>query len=559
MSLLSGKVRERLEALGIKFASELPGRIRELRSAVFTALANPTDPKSVETARSLAHKLAGSGSTFGFQDVSTTARKIENRIARLSSAEEVKEGDGVDTPDRKEVSELLDDLNAAAEKPEQSRKLSLPDSELMEEVAPGAEGYRARLVLLWLPDETTADDLYAQLGFFGFPVEKISGTDTIEQRLTGERQVIAIIDVSVVEQSTGCAQTLSGLKESHSDELSMMFVSGSDNFDVRLSAVRWGGDAFFAAPFEISGMIDATESLASRNEAPPYHVLIVDDDHDHVSYLALTLQKAGMVTSLATDPRRVFKILVEEKPEIILLDMYMPEANGVELAKVIRQQESYVGIPIVFISVETDPQKQFQAISQGGDDFISKPVDPIVLVNTVRIRAERTRRMRFFMERDSLTGLLNHSNLREKMSLELQRAERMENGMCFAMIDLDHFKWVNDTYGHLTGDRVLKSLAKLLQERLRRTDTIGRYGGEEFGVILFDTNAHNAERIMGELRDSFSRVHHLAGDREFYVTLSCGIASYPTYRTVNELTEAADAALYEAKESGRNVVVTAKG
>jgi diguanylate cyclase (GGDEF)-like protein len=165
--------------------------------------------------------------------------------------------------------------------------------------------------------------------------------------------------------------------------------------------------------------------------------------------------------------------------------------------------------------------------------------------------------MRFFMERDSLTGLLNHSNLREKLADELQRAERRGQSLCFAMIDIDNFKAVNDTYGHLTGDRVLKSLARLLQERLRRTDVIGRYGGEEFGIILFDTTGTDAARIMGEVRESFSRVRQQAGERDFYVTFSCGIARFPACRSVNELTEAADGALYEAKEAGRNLVVTA--
>lgn len=548
MSLLSGKVRERLDALSAKFAQELPDRTKDLREKVTRAMSNPRDPEQRNAARSAAHRLAGSGSTFGFKDVSAAARKLENRLIALSTGE--------DPPDGEELSSILTELESAADKPQSSTKLSVPESAGMEEVSTSTS-YGQRVVLLWLRNESTAEDLYNQLGFFGFPVERVSDYHSITTHLEGEHQVIAIIDAEVILGNSECAKMFPRLKEENRDRLSMVFISDVDSFEVRLAAVRCGGDAFFASPLDISRLIDTTESLASRNEAAPYHVLIVEDDPDQVSYLALTLQKAGMVTSVAMEPHNVFEILVEEKPELILMDMYMPGANGVELAKVIRQQEAYVGIPIVFLSVETDPVKQFQAISQGGDDFISKPVDPIALVNAVRVRAERIRNMRFFMERDSLTGLLNHSNLREKLSQELQRAGRMENGLCFAMIDLDHFKSVNDTYGHLTGDRVLKSLARLLQERLRRTDVIGRYGGEEFGVILFDTSAANAARILGEVRESFSGVRQLADGREFYVTLSCGVAGFPTYRSVNELTEAADAALYEAKEAGRNLVVTA--
>jgi diguanylate cyclase (GGDEF)-like protein len=548
MSLLSGKVRERMEELSIKFARQLPDKVRELRAAVSRAQASAKRDENLEDVRGLAHKLAGSGSTFGFKDVSAVARRIEHHAGALL------EGSGPED----DLGTLMSELETAAQKPQASTKISLLESATMEEVEPSEDGYRERLVLLWLTDEATRNDLYHQLGFFGFPVECIDGPKTIEASVGGDQQVIVIIDVNVIRDDDECRRMLPQLKDSYSDRLSIIFVSEADTYDVRLSAVRFGGDAFFASPLDISQLIDATESLASRNEARPYHVLVVDDDPDQVSYLALTLQKAGMLTAVATDPRNVFEILVEEKPELILMDMYMPGATGVELAKLIRQQEAYVGIPIIFLSVETDPLKQFRAISQGGDDFISKPVDPIALVNAVRIRAERTRSMRFFMERDSLTGLLNHSNLREKLGQELQRAERMGHSLCFAMIDLDNFKSVNDTYGHLTGDRVLKSLARLLQERLRRTDVIGRYGGEEFGVILFDTTARDAARIMGEIRETFSQVRQQAGDRDFYVTLSCGIAGFPAYGTMNELTEAADSALYEAKEAGRDLVVAAR-
>ncbi|MFP4374855.1 MAG: diguanylate cyclase [Spirochaetaceae bacterium] len=549
MSLLSGKVRERLEQLSLKFAGQLPDRVRELRAAVSRVRANSESADNLEQVRGLAHRLAGSGSTFGFKDVSAVARRIEHRARTLLAGE--------NPGDEEELETLVDELEAAAGKPQTSTKISLPESATMEEVGPSEDGYRERIVLLWLTDEATTDDLFHQLGFFGFPVERIDGPKAIEARLDRDQQVIVIIDVNMIRDDDEGRRLLPQLKDAHSDCLSIIFVSQSDTYEVRLGAVRFGGDAFFASPLEISQLIDAVESLAARNEARPYHVLIVDDDPDQVSYLALTLQKAGMLTAVATDPRNVFEILVEEKPELILMDMYMPGATGVELAKLIRQQEAYVGIPIIFISSETDPLKQFRAISQGGDDFISKPVDPIALVNAVRIRAERSRSMRFFMERDSLTGLLNHSNLREKLGQELQRAGRMGSSLCLAMIDLDNFKSVNDTYGHLTGDRVLKSLARLLQERLRRTDIIGRYGGEEFAVILFDTTTADAARIMAEIRESFSHVRQQAGEHEFYVTLSCGIAGFPAHGTMNELTEAADTALYEAKEAGRNLVVTA--
>jgi diguanylate cyclase (GGDEF)-like protein len=222
----------------------------------------------------------------------------------------------------------------------------------------------------------------------------------------------------------------------------------------------------------------------------------------------------------------------------------------------IRQQEAFVGVPIVFLSVETDEDKQFEAVSRGGDGFLCKPIRPHHLITAVSNRVERTRSMRFFMERDSLTGLLNHTHLMESLSTEVQRAERVGRPVCFAMIDIDHFKNVNDSYGHLTGDRVLKSLSRLLFDRLRKTDVIGRYGGEEFGIVMFNVDTENATRILNSIREDFSTIQHETGERRFTVTFSGGIASFPAYDGPGPISEAADKALYVAKEKGRNRIVS---
>jgi len=127
----------------------------------------------------------------------------------------------------------------------------------------------------------------------------------------------------------------------------------------------------------------------------------------------------------------------------------------------------------------------------------------------------------------------------------------------YAILDIDKFKLVNDTYGHPTGDRVIKSLSRLLQQRLRKVDIVGRVGGEEFAVILVDTDAENATRILNEMREHFMALVFYSGDIEFHSAFSCGVASFADYDTAQELNEAADRALYAAKEGGRNQVVLA--
>jgi len=217
--------------------------------------------------------------------------------------------------------------------------------------------------------------------------------------------------------------------------------------------------------------------------------------------------------------------------------------------------DTYVSIPIVYLSGETDIKKQMSAMRMGGDDFLTKPIEAAHLISSVCTRAERMRIIRSHMDRDSLTSLLNHTKTREQLDIAMDRARRHGGSLSFAMIDIDHFKEVNDVYGHPTGDRVIMSLARLLQQRLRKTDVVGRYGGEEFAVIMTDTGASNAAKVLDVIRISFSRIRNMADGREFSVTFSCGIASFSGHGDAALLTSAADNALYEAKRGGRNRIV----
>jgi len=239
------------------------------------------------------------------------------------------------------------------------------------------------------------------------------------------------------------------------------------------------------------------------------------------------------------------------------MDIYMPGCTGTELAAVIRQQEKFVGIPVVFLSVETDVGRQLAALRQGGDDFLTKPIAAGHLISSVATRAQRARILRSQMVKDSLTGVLNHSRLTDQLQIEVARARRQSTRLAYAMIDIDHFKAVNDRHGHPTGDRVILSLARLLQKRLRKTDIIGRYGGDEFAVILPDADGPTAAKIISEICRGFSQIRHKSERGDFNVTFSAGIATLLESGDAATLNETADRSLYEAKHRGRNQVVLA--
>jgi len=287
--------------------------------------------------------------------------------------------------------------------------------------------------------------------------------------------------------------------------------------------------------------------------------LIVDDSQTILAYHATILEQAGMLVKTVVEPLKLLGALNDFNPDLILMDLYMPGCNGVELARVIRQIDGFLSTPIVYLSSENDFNTQAEAMSLCGDDFLVKPIGAGHLVSAVTTRATRARFLRSLMIHDGLTGLLNHTAIKEELAREVIRSSRLNSPLSLAMVDIDFFKKVNDTYGHAAGDHVLKSLARLLKQRLRETDIVGRYGGEEFAVIMNDTDAASAAKVIDEIRTVFSRLLHLSHDEEFSVNFSCGIADLAHFPDAVRLSEAADKALYQAKQRGRNKVIVNAG
>src|SRR5680860_947135 len=298
------------------------------------------------------------------------------------------------------------------------------------------------------------------------------------------------------------------------------------------------------------------QTYTHGNTVEPYRVLVLDDSRAQAKFMETVLKKAGMTAHIITDPMEIIDALDMFSPEIIILDMYMPGCTGMEIARVIRQQDRFHSVPIIYLSAEDDVTKQLHAMSLGGDDFLTKPIDPKHLISTLHNRGRRARSLLALMIRDSLTGLYNHTHTLYLLDQEIVRARQKDQSLCFAMIDIDYFKKVNDAFGHPIGDRVLRSLSMFLKQRLRKTDHVGRYGGEEFAIILPDTRPSDARNVLNEIRERFSELQQPAGDREFNVTFSCGIASWNN-ESSQTLCERADRSLYTSKEHGRNCVTLA--
>lgn len=412
-------------------------------------------------------------------------------------------------------------------------------------------------IYMALNDSDGAIQLAQQMEYFGLRAELFNTQDDLNNAINKRHPMAIIIDIDFQEIDNGLTiiaqhQRMKDPSEAITPMIPIMFYSShSITLKQKLQCLRLGGISSFQS-LAPQAIISQLESLINIVPEQPFRILIVDDSKSQALFAEKALNAAGMITEQVTDPMEVWNVLESFQPEMILMDMYMPGCNGVELAKVIRQDKQYINIPIIYLSGEEDKERQLAAMSEGGEDFLTKPVDPRHLLSTIRTRGARARDLSQLIARDSLTGLYNHTHILKALDEQLKVALRNNTPLCFVMIDIDHFKQVNDNHGHPIGDEVIKNLALFLSQRLRKTDFIGRYGGEEFAIILPNVSLADAEKIMNEIRNNFSLLLH-GGLAAISSTFSCGIALHQG-QTSNELIEQADQAMYLAKRDGRNCV-----
>ncbi|HHQ69613.1 MAG TPA: diguanylate cyclase, partial [Halothiobacillaceae bacterium] len=335
-----------------------------------------------------------------------------------------------------------------------------------------------------------------------------------------------------------------------------IIITPEDDFKIRAASVAAGFDHTITYPIDSARLASVLQSAQQHDEnSHPVTLLMVDDLLTTGAYWRKHFRNQNIRFLFESDPEKAFEVALSEGPDVILLDLYMPEIDGVDFARILREHPRLSEVPILFLSTEDHDRPQLEAKLQGGDDFLSKQIAPEDLVRVVHYRAQRFRRAMAARETDSLTGLLNHRAIKNMVDAEIDRASRQNQPFSVAMIDIDNFKHINDTYGHPTGDRVIRKLSSLLSTRLRRYDGIGRYGGEEFLLALPATDMATAERLVNELRVSFARAEIYAdnGDK-LTCHFSAGIACFPDHITPAEIIAAADKALYQAKKQGRNRV-----
>lgn len=538
----------------------LPAEFEKLQDLLDQVSPNKPARDVISEIHQALHKFAGSGGSFGFHELSVEARKVEQELLQwLKTEESLFSAEKLEALGNK-IAELKKVLSVKEEKVEQDTTgtalKSLP-KELSARVKPKKDTI-VKSKRIWLVEDNKRlhEKLARELVSFSFEVIPLGSLDQLQNQENQNKADLILIDLTLLEydQAKNTLVLPSFIREQSTP---FLVVGAQNDFMIRLAVAKLGASGYFVMPIDIADIINRINQIFDAQTALPGRVLIVDDDLQLACHYKLVLESAEFKVDFVTHPKELLPRMESFQPELVLMDLNMPEVSGRDLAGVIRQFKRYTSLPIVFLSAETELTTQLDALFYGADEFLTKPISNDALILAVHARIYRARTLEALITKDGLTGLLTHSNIKEMAEYELNRAKRTGITQCFAMLDIDHFKSVNDTYGHAVGDTVIASLATLLKQRLRTTDLIGRYGGEEFLVVLPECEIDEAVILLEKIRNLFSEIEFHKDQQTFFCTISIGVASTSQFLSceADELINSADKALYQAKRGGRNKTV----
>ncbi|MBL1265328.1 response regulator [Methylomicrobium sp. RS1] len=385
---------QHLTALREHYQVLLPERIKAVRQACSEVLASDGAAAQVTALYQLVHNLAGSGATFGYHEVSENARRFERFIQTLITA-----SSGLMETQRDQLQAhrvLLEAASAPAKSSHESpagRDLRFEPSKFYESA--GSE----KLIFLVDDDRDLATHLSYALQQFGYTVRLFPGLQGLGEAVAQTAPSALLMDMVFPQGDLAGAETIRAINAEREEPIPVIFISVRDDLDARLHAVRTGNTHYLTKPLDIPALVRTLEEVVLARPSDPYRILIVDDDAELAAFYQVHLERAGMTVSVVTDPREALAAIPHTRAELVLMDVHMPFCSGLELAAVIRQCDTYTGLAIVFLSTESNIDRQLAAMHLGGDEFLTKPIEPWHLVRSIQARVKRARDLRSAKER----------------------------------------------------------------------------------------------------------------------------------------------------------------
>lgn len=534
---MTDELDDALEELRREYLQDAPGRLAELRKDI--AAFKSGEPDAAESLSRRFHRLSGSGGSYGFPNVSEISKEAEHWLKNAQPSPTAEHTARLD--------ETVNRLSAAFDRA--ATQMGVP------ELGPAITEFGWRSLVIGPPGKLR-DEIESGLKQSGFVVKLETALGEPRSVQLSERpDLVVVVTESADADPYAAAAAWSGAGPAR--PRAIVVVDKNDATD-RVRALAAGIDMVLPAGKVGAELLKYAKTLA-RIGSPPPRVLLVEEDNEQAQLITSWLEQVNARVTHCRDGISAREMLVKETPDLVLMDTRLPGLDGLSLVRLIRQDSRFGLTPLIFLTSQDTVATQIEALRAGADHFLMKPVDRELLAHLVINRAERGRRLREMVHRDGLTGLLNHATLMAELEHTIEYSRRHGESFAFMMIDVDHFKRVNDKYGHLVGDQVLLHVAKVFQNTARASDLIGRYGGEEFGMILRRTDRQGAGVLAHKLRQALAEhVATVGGGETIPVRICIGVSCYPEdAMSAGLLAEGADKALYRAKSAGRDQVAFA--
>ena len=453
-----------------EYLAEFPERLEELRTdiAAFRALR----PEAAASLKSRFHRLAGSGGSYGFPEISSVAREMEQWMAAKPAPGE---------------SPRLDEAVARLAMLFRQAQAGLGTH-------PRASGARHRATVI-LPPSSELERLAEALGAVGYDVRLGHRHDDPADTPAGERPDLLVIGTAAGE---GDASAVASVWTGRAARPRAVVLVETLRAVDRLRAVASGVDAVVAMERMLEDLPRYARTLAQAG-APPSIVLLVEHDAGRAADAARCLEGANIRVVRCALAQAVQELLDREVPDLMLLATRLPDGDGATVARIVRDDPRFRMLPIVFTGPD-DVAERVAALQSGAEDYLPSPPNAELMLQTVIVRAERGRRLRELLLRDALTGLLNHATLLAELEFAVDYCRRHGGPLSLLVFDLDRFHEVNERFGHLVGDQVLRHVANVFRSSVRASDLIGRFGGEEFAMVLRGVGAEGAAVVAAKLR-----------------------------------------------------------
>jgi diguanylate cyclase (GGDEF)-like protein len=521
-----------------------------------------------EKAAQEAHTLTGSLGSFGLYEASRISRQIQQIL---------KQQDPLGTLELEQLTQLLTALRLYLEdsqpekpssQPENTREIAKP----LKQLSPTP----LETTLLIVDDDLPLAQLLAKEALSRGLQAKIATTLHDAQHYLHDGSVkVMLLDIHLSASAENGLEFLSTVRHQR-PELPVVMLTAEETFENRVEAARLGSCCFLQKPIAATQVLTAVTQVLQQTNQAVAHILIVDDDPALLQFLRTLLEPCGYRVTFLSEPQHFWQTLEQTAPDLLILDVELceppasnkskamskatiPFLSGIELCQVIRSDLRWNRLPVLFLSAHTDIETIQRGFAVGADDFLSKPVVIPELLTRVQTRLEQ-RKLWGAVDRDELTGVSLRRKALPDLTQLIRLAHRQQQPFSLAVLDLDHFKRINDQYGHEAGDQVLSYLGKLLQHSFRQEDIVGRWGGEEFIVGMYGiTKQDGVKRLQAVLHQLKQHVFLAHNGKSFQVTFSAGIAQFSEDgNELQALCLCADFALYQAKSAGRNQIFAVK-